>query len=64
MKEQFREGDKVRLRDGGESMVIDHLQATFAVCMVVTPEGLQTRLYPLSMLVHAQEEDSRPAPLT
>lgn len=63
MNQLFREGDKVRLRNGGETMVIDHLQASFAVCMVVTPEGLQTRLFPLSMLVAAQDEDSQPAPL-
>jgi uncharacterized protein YodC (DUF2158 family) len=57
MQKKFEEGDRVKPRHGGEPMVIDQIQSSFAVCLVLTENGLERRPFPVSMLVPAGDED-------
>lgn len=58
---QFSEGDRVRLRQGGETLVIDHVAGSLVMCIYMTATGLERKVYPVTMLVHA-DEDTHPAP--
>ena len=53
--QQYVEGDKVRLKEGGPTMVVDRSNASFAACLLLTETGLQQKLVPHAKLVSADD---------
>jgi uncharacterized protein YodC (DUF2158 family) len=58
---QFTEGDRVRRREGGPLMVVDHVAARLVTCLVVTDEGLRRKVFPAVMLTRSDDNWSVPA---
>lgn len=56
---QFKEGDKVRhTGKEGTAMVVDEVKSSFAVCLVVSEDGLEKKLFPLSSLALVEDPPS------
>lgn len=60
MEQQYAQGDKVQLKEGGPVMVVDRTNATFVTCLVLTPEGLLQKIFPRRALKPAEGEQEPP----
>lgn len=60
MQQQYVQGDKVQLKEGGPVMVVDQANATFVTCLVLTPDGLLQKIFPSRAVKPAEGEGEPP----
>lgn len=46
MEQDYSQGDKVQLKEGGPVMVVDRANGTFVTCLVLTTGGLIQKIFP------------------